>query len=282
MQQIYNKLIILKPTDQMVYNRCNDMKKTSLFSKSLILMILLFIGSAPLMAQISEGEPYSRTIRTGNRPGSGDWGIFIGPSLTDIGSMVNREISWQGLPLVNIKHYYSDELELRCGIQLSKATDKSVGNLMDDDIEYESFYKESESYYRLTPGVAYHFSSKNILDVYVGASLPLGISGDKYINVFDGDNYGTQKRTSFEIGLGAFIGLQCFVADLPVAIGFEYGITGYKSLGEQYKNITTDENGAEQIFYTTSPSSDYQYSELKKSSGYLGSDIRFTISYFFN
>lgn len=282
MQQIYNKLIILKPTDQMVYNRCNDMKKTSLFSKSLILMILLFIGSAPLMAQISEGEPYSRTIRTGNRPGSGDWGIFIGPSLTDIGSMVNREISWQGLPLVNIKHYYSDELELRCGIQLSKTTDKSVGNLMDDDIEYESFYKESESYYRLTPGVAYHFSSKNILDVYVGASLPLGISGDKYINVFDGDNYGTQKRTSFEIGLGAFIGLQCFVADLPVAIGFEYGITGYKSLGEQYKNITTDENGAEQIFYTTSPSSDYQYSELKKSSGYLGSDIRFTISYFFN
>ena len=266
----------------MVYNRCNNMKKTSLFSKSLIIMILLLIGSAPLMAQISEGEPYSRTIRTGNRPGSGDWGIFIGPSLTDIGSMLNREISWQGLPLVNIKHYYSDELELRCGIQLSKITDKAVGNLMEDDIEYESFYKEAESYYRLTPGVAYHFSSKNLLDVYVGASLPLGVSGDKYINVFDGDNFGTQKRTSFEIGLGAFIGLQCFVADLPVAIGFEYGITGYKSLGEQYKNITTDENGAEQIFYTTSPYSDYQYSELKKSSGYLGSDIRFTISYFFN
>lgn len=258
------------------------MKKTSLLSKSLIIMILLFIGSAPLMAQISEGEPYSRTIRTGNRPGSGDWGIFIGPSLTDIGSMINREISWQGLPLVNIKHYYSDELELRCGIQLSKTTNKMVGELLYDEKSYSILSKESESYYRLTPGIAYHFSSKNLLDVYVGASLPLGVSGDKFIDVFDGDNYGTQKRTSFEIGLGAFIGLQCFVADLPVAIGFEYGITGYKSLAEQYKNITTDENGTEQIFYTTSPYDEYeQYSELKKSSAYLGSDVRFTISYFF-
>lgn len=125
----------------MGYNQAFLYEKTSILSKSLIIMILLFIGSAPLMAQISEGEPYSRTIRTGNRPGSGDWGIFIGPSLTDISSMVNREISWQGLPLINIKHYYSDELELRCGIQLSKITDKEVGNLMEDDIEYESFNK---------------------------------------------------------------------------------------------------------------------------------------------
>lgn len=264
------------------------MRKTNLFPKSLIVMILLFVGTImPVMAQISEGEPYSRTIRTGNRPGSGDWGIFIGPSLTDIGSMVNREVSWQGLPLVNIKHYYNDELELRCGIQLSKTTDKLSGSLLEEEdyqnvISYETFYKETESYYRLTPGVAYHFSSKNLLDVYVGASLPIGVSSDKYINRFDGDNYGSQTRTSFEIGLGAFIGLQCFVADLPVAIGLEYGITGYKSLGEQYKNITTDEDGVEQVFYTETPYSDYNlYSELKKSSGYLGSDVRFTISYFF-
>jgi len=259
------------------------MRITSLFQKSLIVMILLLVGTImPVMAQISEGEPYSRTIRTGNRPGSGDWGIFIGPSLTDISSMLDKDVSWQGLPLVNIKHYYSDNLELRCGVQLSKITDKLSGSLLVDDVDYETFYKETESYYRLTPGIAYHFSSKNLLDVYTGASLPIGVSGDKYINRFDGDNYDSQTRTSFEIGLGAFIGLQCFVADLPVAIGLEYGITGYKSLGEQYKNITTDENGVEQVFYTDSPYSDYnQYSELKKSSGYLGSDVRITISYFF-
>ncbi len=258
------------------------MKKESIFSKTLIILILLFIGITPIMAQISEGEPFSRSIKTGNRPGMGDWGIFIGPSLTDISSMIDKDIAWQGLPLVNIKHYHSDNLELRCGIQLSRLTDKAKGYILDyEGDDYESFYKEAESYYRLTPGIAYHFSSKNLLDVYVGASLPIGISSDKYINIFDGDNYDTYKRSSFEIGLGAYIGLQCFVADLPVAIGLEYGITGYKSLGEQYKNITTDEDGDEQIFYTTSPYGSEQYSELKKSSGYLGSDVRFTISYFF-
>ena len=258
------------------------MKKTSLFSKSLIVMILLLIGSAPIMAQISEGEPYSRTIKTGNRPGDGDWGIFIGPSLNEIGAMIDSEISWGGLPLVNVKHYLSDEIELRCGIQMSRYIYKEVGDLIiEDGKTWDVKFKSAENYYRLTPGIAYHFSSKNLLDVYVGATLPLGVSGDSYISIIDGDNFGTQKRTSFEIGLGAYIGLQCFVADLPVAIGFEYGISGYKYLGQKYKNITTDEDGFEQIYYTTSAYGYDEYEKLKSSQGYLGSDIRFTISYFF-
>lgn len=259
------------------------MKKTSLFSKSLVLLILLFIGSAPIMAQISEGEPYSRTIRTGNRPGLGDWGIFIGPSFSEISNMIDNDISWSGFPLVNIKYYHSDELEIRCGIQMSRNTYKESGELYIDESETEDvFMKEAEQFYRLTPGIAYHFSSKNLLDVYLGASLPLGVSGDKYITTIDGDNYGTQKRTSFEIGFGAYIGLQCFVADLPVAIGLEYGITGYKYLGQKYKNITVDEDGAEQIYYTSTPYDDYnQYSKLNRSHGYISSDVRFTISYFF-
>lgn len=255
-------------------------------------MILLVACSAvSAVAQISEGEPYSRTIRTGNRPGSGDWGIFIGPSISEIDQMLDYNISWKGLPLVNIKYYSSDELELRCGIQMSSSTNKFAGDYITYEYDFENDVliegseslsnKMKEMYYRITPGVAYHFSSKNLLDVYVGASLPFGVTGDKYINIIDGKNYGTQTRTSFEIGLGAFIGLQCFVADLPVAIGLEYGLSGYKFLGQKYKNITVDEDGVEQIYYTTSQYDDEQYSSLKKSNGYLGSDVRLTISYFF-
>ena len=158
------------------------MKKTSLLSKSLIIMILLFIGSAPLMAQISEGEPYSRTIRTGNRPGSGDWGIFIGPSLSEISNMLDRDITWSGFPLVNVKNYLNDNLEIRCGIQLSRVSYKESGDLLVDDVDYTSIMKVKEEFYRLTPGIAYHFSSKNLLDVYVGATLPFGVSKDKYIS----------------------------------------------------------------------------------------------------
>lgn len=269
----------------MVYNKHCDMKKTSLFSKSFILMILLFVGLAPVMAQISEGEPYSRTIRTGNRPGSGDWGIFVGPSISDIESIIGNDVTWRGLPLVNIKHYLNDNLEVRLGVQMSRTARKQSGTMTLDINEekktIEASEKISEQYYRLTPGVAYHFSSKNLLDVYVGANLPLGLSGDKHVNLIDGDNYETQKRTSFEVGLGAYIGLQCFVADLPVAIGLEYGLTAYKYLGQKYKNITVDEDGVEQIYYTNGKYSVEQYSELKNSRGYIGSDVRFTISYFF-
>lgn len=255
-------------------------------------MILLFIGSVPVIAQISEGEPYSRTIRTGNRPGAGDWGIFIGPSFSEIVQMLDDNISITGFPLVNMKYYTSDNLEFRCGIQMSRSTDKTAGDLIIEDYDYDTdeyiisekpvTMKYQDMFYRLTPGIAYHFSSKNLLDVYVGASLPFGISGDKYINIFDGKNYDTQKRTSFEIGLGAFIGLQCFVADLPVAIGFEYGLSGIKFLGQKYKHINVDEEGVEQVYYTTySYYDDERYSTLKSSRGYLGSDVRFTISYFF-
>lgn len=259
------------------------MKKTSILSKSLILMILLFIGSAPLMAQISEGEPYSRTIRTGNRPSSGDWGIFIGPSLFEIEQMLDKDVSWRGLPLVNFKRYRSDNIEIRCGIQLSNTKSKQNGEMITNEGngDVQTSVKDQESFYRLTPGIAYHFSSKNLLDVYIGANLPLGLSLEKHINVYDGDNVGTKTRSSFEIGLGTYIGLQCFVADLPVAIGLEYGLTFYKYFGQKYKNIDIDEDGREQTYYTVDSYSPIQYSSLKSSQGYIGSDVRFTISYFF-
>jgi hypothetical protein len=164
------------------------MKKKSLFSKSLILAILLFVGLVPVMAQISEGEPYSRTIRTGNRPAYGDWGIFIGPSFSEITQMLDKDISWRGLPLVNIKYYKDDNMELRLGLQLSKTKDKVKGDLMEgDNKDVPVKYVNGESYYRLTPGFAYHFSSKNLLDVYVGANLPIGLSSERNVNEYDGE-----------------------------------------------------------------------------------------------
>ncbi|MBQ2906744.1 MAG: hypothetical protein IJE47_03105 [Bacteroidales bacterium] len=258
------------------------MKKTSILSKSLIVMILLFVASTSQMfAQISEGEPYSRTIRTGNRPGYGDWGIFIGPSLSEIGQMIDSDITWRGLPLVNVKYYMEDNLELRLGLQLSKSMEKIKGDLIVDERgSIYSRYVDGNSYYRLTPGIAYHFSSTNLLDVYVGANLPFGLSSEQYVNE-TGDMLFSQKRSSFEIGIGAFIGLQCFVADLPVAIGVEYGFSGMKYLGQKYENIIVDEDGVEQVFYSTTQWSDDEYSTLKSSNGFFGSDIRLTISYFF-
>ena len=247
-------------------------------------MILMFVASAPVLAQISEGEPYSRTIKTGNRPVSGDYGIFIGPSLSEILQMVDDEISWRGLPLVNVKHYMSDNLEIRCGIQANKVASKDKGSVMvEDEPDVNVRNKDSEYLFRLTPGIARHFAPTNLLDVYVGATLPLGGSGEKIIAENSSFVSSSSERTSFEIGLGAYIGLQCFVADLPVAVGLEYGLSAVKYFGQKYKNVYTDEDGSEQTFYTKDfvGLDDTYYSKLSSSKGELGSDVRITISYFF-
>lgn len=259
--------------------------KKSLLIKSLVAVLIVVCSAFSAVAQISEGEPYSRTIRTGNRPTHGDWGIFIAtPNLLEVGDMISGAITWRGLPLVNVKYYPSDNFEVRLGVNISKTKDKLSGEEIDGENRKKHIpVKEvnGESYYRLVPSCAYHFSSKNILDVYVGAKLPLGLSSEQIVSEYSKESF-VQKRSSFEIGLGAFIGLQCFVADLPVAIGLEYGFAGMKYLGQKYKNVIVDEDGKEQTFYTTDSDIDgTHYSTLKSSNGRIDSDIRISISYFF-
>lgn len=266
------------------------MKKTTL-AKSLLTAAMFVLMATQAFGQISTGTPTHRTLPTGNRPVAGDWGLFIGPSVNEISDLIHTNSNldtWYMIPLVNVKYYNTDNIEFRAGLQISSKTWKVSGTQMDPDYSSgkDEFEKQRDAYYRLTPGIAYHFAPTNILDVYVGAQLPFGLSTDKYTYQYDGKNYGTCKRTSFEIGLGAFIGLQCFIADLPVAIGLEYGFSGVKYFGQKYKNIITDSDGSEQTFYTT-PQGDnaggsQPYKSLRATKGYFGSDLRITLSYYFN
>lgn len=256
------------------------MKKSTL-TKSLLAFAMFVLFASQALGQISTGNTTHRTIPTGNRPVAGDWGLYIGYGINEIHDLMNKDTdinTWFMLPLVNVKYYSSDNFEWRAGIQLSSISYKTKGTILEDKDEVAKLY---EAYYRLKPGIAYHFSSNNILDVYVGAELPFGISFDNHKYLYDNKNYGTTTRSSFEIGLGAFIGLQCFVADLPVAIGLEYGFSGVKYFGQKEKHIVANPDGSEQTYYTT-PGGDTQYSKLKSSKGYFGSDLRVTISYFFN
>ena len=132
--------------------------------------------------------------------------------------------------------------------------------------------------------ISYHFSRLNILDVYVGAELPLGWETKNYKTV--STNYESQStKRSFVIGLGAFVGLQAYIADLPLAIGVEYGISSRLDTGLKYKNEYTTNN---QTTITYSPTNDFQhvmgngtYDKLKARRGELGSQIRLTLSYYF-
>jgi hypothetical protein len=278
-------------------------------------LCLAFVGLA--QAQLSQGQTYSTKIVTGNRPGAGDWGLYFGPSYSEIVDLVE---SWRsqdekafGLPLINLKYYLNDRAELRFGLQYNGHTTNASGEYKEDYDEIYSYYEENfgtrnipvtDMFYtrrfRVSPGFAYHFSPKNILDVYVGLSLPIGLDAEN--SIYETENYevitnettgvhslqkydeiNNYKYSSFVIGLGGFIGLQAFVADLPLSLGFEYGLTGMLRTNDQWYHEVADGEGNSQSFYTTN-SGEYgrHFDELTNKSKYMGTDFRFTITYYFN
>lgn len=254
-----------------------------------MMICLAFFGVA--QAQLSQGDTYSSKIRTGNRPDKGDWGIYLGPSYSELVDFIDwldksKDVdALRGLPLINVKYYSSDKLEWRLGFQYYNKVTKYNGIIENEDDSYNERGKDATTLFMLSPGVAYHFSNKNLLDVYVGANVPMGYDGERNIFVSD-DVKNNAIRNSFAIGLGAFIGLQSFIADLPLSIGFEYGIEGLLKCGQKVKNITTDIDGNEQIYFTNLNDEDLlsptQYSRLSSRTKTFGSDFRLTITYYFN
>lgn len=243
-------------------------------------------------AQISTGESSAHVIKTGNRPEAGDFGIFIGPSYSEIMDMIDSKIKVRGVPLVNFKYYSTPQLEWRLGLQFYRTKEKLKGDVIDELMEGAGTQKSKkmESYNRITPGVAYHFSSRNLLDVYVGATLPFGWDRNRQISEYkyDGEEeIHNVTRGSFVIGAGGFIGLQAFVADLPFSIGLEYGFSGLLHTGMKNKHEVQsgDDN---QTYYTPSDEDmvkdldgGNRYDKLHAKKGEFGSDIRVTFSYYF-
>lgn len=236
-------------------------------------------------AQLSTGESSASVIRTGNRPEGGDFGIFIGPSYSEIKDMCDNKVEFRGFPLVNFKYYSSQNLEWRLGLQFYRTKEKIKGDALNEAFEDmgEIKSKDVKSYNRISPGVAYHFSSRNLLDIYVGGSLPFGWDKDGKINEseYDGEKETNNvTRNTFVIGIGGFIGLQAFVADLPFSIGLEYGFSGLLHSGNKYKHEITTEDGT-QTYFTKDKDSDIMFDKLKSKKGEFGSDVRITLSYYF-
>jgi hypothetical protein len=179
---------------------------------TLMVMALMAVGAN---AQITTGESTSNVIRTGNRAQEGNFGIYFGAT-TDMFKNIGKDVKFSAMPLINLKYMKSDNIEYRLGIEWWKKSTSSKDKRGDKSIESSL----SESSFMFYPGLAYHFNNKNLLDVYVGGELPIGIAGASY-DTGDTD----EGATNFRVGLGAFIGLQAYLANLPIALGVEYGIS---------------------------------------------------------
>lgn len=252
-----------------------------------LLLALLCAGTFTAQAQISTGQPSSKVIRTGNRAQAGDFGLYFGASTNMFKDAFDSDVKLTALPLINLKYMTSNQLEVRLGLELYSSSEKLAGDVLtgEENKTYEMSNKRGSSDFMLYPGVAYHFSKKNLVDVYVGAELPLGWNSERAIQSYES----TEKKytkTSFVIGLGAFIGIQAYVANLPLALGMEYGISSRFDTGLKYKTEISDPDGSQTYFTADNSqfkqiSSQERFDNLKARKGEIGSQVRFTITYYF-
>lgn len=245
--------------------------------KIFMILALMCAFSAASFAQLTTGEPSAKKIRTGNRPEAGDYGLFIGASVNSFSNAAEY-----ANPIVNLKYYSTDNLELRASIDANAYNERAFGKSLDEGTKYGA--READGQLLLVPGVAYHFGNMNILDVYAGAELPLGWTGYKAKHV-EGDFSSISSKNAFTVGIGAFIGLQAFIANLPVAVGIEYGLSSQFDLGLKYKN-TVKSGGQTEVSYELDESiagisSSQEFSKLNARRGNLGQQVRIVFSYYF-
>ena len=244
---------------------------------------LLCAFSLASFAQLTTGEPSAKKIRTGNRAQAGDFGLYIG---FPINNYVD-DIKYGDLvpfPIVNLKFFALDQLEVRASIDAKAYSQKAMGKLMTTDKKLGE--GQSSGHFLVLPGVAWHFAKSNIVDVYAGAELPIGWSGAKQKMVDEtADSEAIVAKNACSLGIGAFIGLQFFIANLPVALGVEYGLSSQFDLGLKYKNTMTSA-GTTQVFYTSDINGSLvtpanQFEKLEAKRGNLGQQVRLTLSYYF-
>lgn len=227
------------------------MKKLSL------ILCLLLSGATLAQAQISTGESTSQVIRTGNRAEKGDIGMYLGATTTMFKNITSANTDFEALPLINLKYMFSDRVEGRVGIEWWKKSNST------ENKDYEM--KTSESSIMFYPGVAYHFNRSNILDVYVGGEMPLGW-GSNGTNDKEDDYY----AHTFNFGLGAFIGFQAYICNLPLALGLEYGVS------LNYRHVSDGTFTSEGM---TAPAN--YAKDVDGSKFLLGNQARLTLTYFF-
>jgi hypothetical protein len=101
--------------------------------------------------------------------------------------------------------------------------------------------------YLIAPGIEKHFSSSNIWDVYAGGDVLIGFNKEKNMSneiyweddggdlIEGGRNFQTSTTNAFVFGLGGVVGMNIFVAQLPVSVGIEYGLSAKWLFGDKTK-----------------------------------------------
>lgn len=241
--------------------------------KIALMMAFALCAGINANAQITAGESSAKVIKVGNRAQKGDFGLLLGGSLNFQNINDDWTTNFNYLPIVNFKYMASDRLELRLGVDLNKT--KNYMSYEIDDADVDDFTRNTRVNNRFLPGVAYHFSPSNVLDVYGGASLPFGWTRD----VTKSEDY-KQVSSCFKVGGELFIGAQAYIGNLPLAIGVEYGISTMAKCGD---GKTHFEAGSDEYYEFNGdfnlPGS--HFDKLKTRSTNIDNQVKFTLTYYF-
>ncbi len=222
----------------------------------------------------------------------GNYGLFFGLAYNELEYWFDNDLEYNGLPIVSLKYYRTDHNVLRIGFQTStknKILSGKIDPLINGGTLEERKIIENTSRFTVYPGFERHFTSSNIMDVYLGTTFPLGWNREKNVNnssYTNGDfNDYSLTRTSLTYGLEGFVGIQAFIADLPLALGADFGAAIMGHLFDRYKHNISSEFGTlttDQVYYTIDDTgAGIKYESLNRRDFQLQGNVRLTITYFF-
>ena len=268
------------------------MKKITLL---LIMLGAFFLLSIDANAQLSERVNNPSTFRMGTRPTQGTFAFSLDYSYSDNEELTKGDVAIESyIPLINIKYYFKDDIVLTLGYQNFKKAKSYSGDIdpdKDPNNRTHAEWHEVEAKNYLKIGAEKHFLVSNILDPYVAVGLPIGYMRESKGSSWETENTkggDARSKFSFYYGFEVSVGVRAFVADLPLSLGVEFGMTGFGLLGDKYKVEGVDGNGDDYTYYTTdmdktdtTPANSYKFSSLSASQYDAGGYLRLSIAYYF-
>lgn len=208
-----------------------------------------------LLAQLSTRENYDQVYKLSTRPKAGDASLqFVVPIINLSANNGSDAGLYKGNSLfssdfLTYKYYKTDQNVIRLALRYTVDNSKSEGTAIDstalnpisEDLqEVETDLKKlNQRDFAIAGGMEKHFTNSNIFDVYAGGEVLVGLGKNKSVSqeeYFNGDkNFVTRTTNTRILGFGLVTGFNVFVAELPLSIGLEYGITGKWMFGGKTK-----------------------------------------------
>lgn len=252
--------------------------------------ILLLLN--PAFGQLSDRINNPTTFKTGTRPIAGNMGLIIGANIDDLANSFGAKDAttfYQKLPAVYLSYYQKDNFAYRIGIytwRKSTVIKGSLDPLLNGGVN-DADYSNKTFQFLINPGVEKHFGSSNILDVYVGAGVPLGFVNEvknNTANTTTVKNINETSRLNIVLGISGYVGVRAFIADLPLALGVEFAQQGRTYLRNKTKHVVTT-GATTQTYYTADDDDGTNYGffkSLKSRKSEVKTTVSVSICYYFN